>query len=213
MTSLSWFSSPDFAYTTFGAGKVWVVYIGADKPLSWERCNSGVMSEIEVQETDALEPPGADSRKERCNERCTDLFRNTLGDNLRRLCHLLDLALSVALCLRLVRAHRAGLVMRLLLLLAIGLLAGCAANSPYYLEAGLGYRINSQTDQLLHTDTPGNGRNPTFEVAWGRHFNWQDSRCEIYHWSHLRDGGPFNDNAEQYELRARCVAAIFGSRN
>jgi len=102
--------------------------------------------------------------------------------------------------------------MRLLLLATFGWLAGCGSTSPYYVDAGLGYRINSQTDQLLHTDTPNNGRNPTFELAVGREFDWRHSRCELYHWSHLLDGGPFNDNAEQYELRFRCLARVFGSR-
>lgn len=97
-----------------------------------------------------------------------------------------------------------------LLIIAL-FLSGCAADTPYYLEAGLGMRVDRFTDPLLHTETENNGRNPTFEIAWGRRFELFETvptRCELYHWSHLRDGGPFNDNAEQYELRWRCLAGI-----
>jgi hypothetical protein len=78
------------------------------------------------------------------------------------------------------------------------LLGGCSATP--YAEIGMGWKFAE--DQLLAPEYVG-GRNPTahFEIglAWASGYE-----CGISHWSHYRDGGPFNDRPETYKNEVEC---------
>ncbi len=85
-------------------------------------------------------------------------------------------------------------------LLFLFLLTGCAA-TPYG-EIGLGYKFNQWSDWHLRTEHAG-GRNPTAHFEAGLEWN-KGYSCGLHHWSHLRDGGPFNDRPETYLNEIIC---------
>ncbi len=95
----------------------------------------------------------------------------------------------------------------LVLLFLIVLIAGCARAPGIYFEAGVGYKIDEMTDILLRTDSPyGGGRNPTAHFELGYEFadNPVVDECGYNHFSHIRDGGPFNNRPETYMDTIQC---------
>lgn len=82
--------------------------------------------------------------------------------------------------------------------LLAALLSGCAA-SPYF-EVGVGTKLTADYWMLPEN---GGGRNPTAHIAAG--LEWDNGySCEVNHWSHLRDGAPFNDKPETYKEELIC---------
>ena len=102
--------------------------------------------------------------------------------------------------------------MRTIFLALVLLLPGCGATP--YIDLGLGVRSDKLSDEILDSSQSWSGRMPTAEIALG--IEWDDlfesvffeddiAYCEAYHWSHLRDGGPWSNNhPELYELKGRC---------
>lgn len=88
--------------------------------------------------------------------------------------------------------------MRKVLLLAVFALCGCAA-SPYA-EVGVGYKVKA--DWWMEPEH-GGGRNPTAHIELGLEFD-NGYSCAYSHWSHYRDGGPFNDRPETYKDEILC---------
>ena len=95
------------------------------------------------------------------------------------------------------------IVMIILVMLAV---SGCASfkDPKMYGERGLAYQLDEYSDQTLDTKRSYVGRNPLahFEVG----VEWRNGvSCGIHHWSHLRDGVPFNNNAELFSHDVRCT--------
>jgi hypothetical protein len=91
-------------------------------------------------------------------------------------------------------------VNRVLVLVTLFILAGCGSNAKLYGSVGIGYKVNG--DQLLMPEYSG-GRNPTAHFEIG--YEWPNGvSCGINHWSHWRDGTPFNDNPETYKDEVVC---------
>lgn len=68
------------------------------------------------------------------------------------------------------------------------LLTACAP----YAEVGIGYKLDSNTY----------GSSPTAHIGVG--LSKDGYSCGYYHWSHIRDGTPFNDNWEAYSDEIVC---------
>jgi len=99
--------------------------------------------------------------------------------------------------------------MRLGLVLICFLLLGCETTEPY-LELGVGYQIDSNTDWLLRTNRDYQCRNPQFhgEVGLETEDGWT---LGYYHQSWLFCGGPFNNRAETY-MDAIRITKKFGGQ-
>lgn len=80
-------------------------------------------------------------------------------------------------------------------------LSGCAARP--YVEVGAGIIVERTSSAALHPDRA--GRNPTAHIAAGVEFErgWLD-RCAWEHWSHVRDGEPFNKRPELSKDEVVC---------
>ncbi len=79
-------------------------------------------------------------------------------------------------------------------------ITGCAGSPKPYFEVGVGYKVNA--DWPFRPENAG-GRNPTghFEVG----IEWKNkTRCGLNHWSHWRDGGPFNHRPETWKDEIVC---------
>lgn len=88
------------------------------------------------------------------------------------------------------------------------ILAGCNSVPGLYFEAGAGYVLPS-TDKALLTDAAGD--NPTGHFAVGYEFEGGSS-CEINHWSHVFQGGPFNSDPEYHQDVFLCKVRLGGRR-
>ena len=101
---------------------------------------------------------------------------------------------------------------RLIFPFVLSLLSACAAlkTAKPYGEFGVGATVDKFSDWYLRNERAAEiGHDPTFEGALG--IEWpKHKRCELYHWSHLLDGGPLNSNPELYELRFRCMKGYGG---
>jgi hypothetical protein len=97
-------------------------------------------------------------------------------------------------------------------------LAGCLAiRERGYVELGLGVKMDSRTSAVLRpecdtatgvtTDAPRScgGSNPTVHVRMGLELDGWLSYCEWEHFSHLRDGWPFNENRETRKEEVLCA--------
>lgn len=86
------------------------------------------------------------------------------------------------------------LVTLLMILLAVLVVcSGCATPAPY-LEIGVGMKVKASTHRALYDA----GSNPTAHMTIGLEFDYGIA-VELQHWSHWRDGPPFNDNYEMYK--------------
>ena len=109
--------------------------------------------------------------------------------------------------------YRAGKIAAISATLTI-VLSSCATTESYwYAGAGAGYKANA--DWLLREEN-GGGRNPTAHFSIGK--RWEGHRfakqCEVNHWSHYRDGGPFNNLPETYKDEVICEGFVkFGHRS
>jgi len=96
-------------------------------------------------------------------------------------------------------------------------LAGCLAiRERAYVELALGVKLDDSTSRVLtpfcQTATvPGDGErscggsNPTVHVRAGVELDGWLSYCELEHWSHLRDGWPFNERRETHKNELLCA--------
>ena len=97
--------------------------------------------------------------------------------------------------------------MRLLASLGLlALLSACTTPPRPYLEVGLGYQFNA--DPVLLEEN-GGGRMPATHIALGLEIG-KHGYCEWNHWSHLRDGWPFNDRPETYKDEIVCGGRFVG---
>lgn len=109
---------------------------------------------------------------------------------------------------------RQRLVITLCFLLIAYLATGCTASKlKPYVEVGLGHTVNRDplVPQRLY------GRDPTAHIAVGVDYKWVDKRawyvqtlCQYDHWSHLRDGWPFNNNPETHKDEIMCGFRVGG---
>lgn len=76
-------------------------------------------------------------------------------------------------------------------------LAGCAG-SPYF-EMGVGYKVNTS----YHLNHERGGRSPTGHIEIGMQYD-NGLSCGINHWSHIRDGTPFNNRYESWKDEILC---------
>ena len=98
-------------------------------------------------------------------------------------------------------------VFLLLVFISIAILAGCEGGPQPYFEIGAGHTI--QRDPYVPKDQY--GRDPTAHFAVGLDYKFVDERawyvkvlCQYDHWSHYRDGWPFNDNPETHKDEIMC---------
>lgn len=92
------------------------------------------------------------------------------------------------------------IAMLLVLLILSG--PGC---STAYVQAGAGIKLDGTDWRLLPRNA--GGRNPTAWFAAGlrRQVTKRTKGfCEVNHWSHFRDGGPFNTRPETHKNEFRC---------
>ena len=77
------------------------------------------------------------------------------------------------------------------------ILSGCGTfkEPQYYASIGAGYKVSA--DKLLLPETVG-GRNPTARFGAGVEFE-NGVKIGYEHWSHWRDGGPFNNRPETHK--------------
>ncbi len=94
--------------------------------------------------------------------------------------------------------------MRILPALLILALSGCSSQGHFYAGVGAGYKLDA--DWHMQPENAG-GRNPTANFVFGHEWTYNDyhaARCEVTHWSHWRDGEPFNDRPETHKDEAGC---------
>lgn len=89
------------------------------------------------------------------------------------------------------------------------LLQGCTTPPAPYFEIGAGYK--TKADWHLQPEHAG-GRNPTAHIELGLEFDNQFS-CAYNHWSHYRDGGPFNHHPETYKDEILCSKRWGGKKH
>lgn len=98
-------------------------------------------------------------------------------------------------------------VVLIMVLLAIAVVATGCGTPKLYGEVGLGYKLVTTHDRLL--PEYGGGRNPSFHIEGG--LEWKSGiKCGISHWSHVRDGKPFNDYSETYKDELVCKVGFGG---
>ena len=103
---------------------------------------------------------------------------------------------------------------RFLLILAVLVLAGCASapdhkeesktTGHFYGGVGAGYKFLA--DYWMKEEN-GGGRNPTANFALGHKWifdKYNEALCQYAHWSHWRDGGPFNERPETHKDEVAC---------
>jgi hypothetical protein len=95
----------------------------------------------------------------------------------------------------------------LLVFISLFILAGCEGGPQPYFEMGMGYTVNR--DPLVSDELY--GRDPTAHFAVGLDYKIVDKRewyikllCQYDHWSHYRDGWPFNENPEVHKDELMC---------
>lgn len=77
------------------------------------------------------------------------------------------------------------------------LLAGCASNPEPYLQVGVGYQIDANSDWYLRTDREWQCSD-NFQAHFEVGLDWGKTTLGYHHQSWWTCGGPFNDRKELY---------------
>ncbi len=104
---------------------------------------------------------------------------------------------------------RAKLIAAISVTLITVLSSGCATHGNFY--AGIGAGKTLKKDILLNLNEDQYGSDPTAHIALGHEWKWDkrwQAHCELNHWSHFRDGGPFNSNPETYKDEIVCGGRV-----